>query len=342
MKLRNRVQKLLLVFTIIACALLAEIALRISGVYETVSERNGKDFFNPYLPLHTGVHYRHKVNSVVHVAQPEFEYEHCYDARGYRNENNTDTGAIRILAFGDSFTEGLGAPADSTWPSLLEDISGCPVYNAGVMGSDPGYYYAAYLDIFRYWRPDIALYMLNFSDIYEVHTRGGLSRFGDDGKVHYKPTPCMLGLYKTSHLYRAIIHGVLRYDFMLNPPGERDKNVRASLDTIAQICELMNRACRSRGAAFIVFIHPVPQEYFKRLDTRTDFSRVDELCDMLAVKNVQCVSLRRAMENILQTADNWKNISWEIDGHFNSKGNRVIAQILSQHIKACKPDNNSR
>lgn len=51
------------------------------------------------------------------------------DARGYRNPVNLDR--ADVVALGDSQTWGVNAPPAETWPAVLEELTGQPVYNMG-------------------------------------------------------------------------------------------------------------------------------------------------------------------------------------------------------------------
>ncbi len=43
----------------------------------------------------------------------------------------------KIIILGDSFTQGLGAPPDSSFPFILEKLIKQPILNAGLSGSNP-------------------------------------------------------------------------------------------------------------------------------------------------------------------------------------------------------------
>ena len=108
-------------------------------------------------------------------------------------------GKIRILYIGDSFTQGDGAPADSTYPVFLEplllkDSLNVEVMNAGVCGSDP--YFE--LNLFKYklapFNPDVLIFSISRPDFtQDIAVRGGLERFdpktGKKLKSHKFSTP---------------------------------------------------------------------------------------------------------------------------------------------------------
>lgn len=320
----KRAFKVLLV--IIVSGLASEGMLRLTGLYNTQSEKGRGSFIDPYQPQHPGWQYHHTPNQILSSVLPEFVFEHRYDSLGYRNDATPDS--AEILAFGDSFTEGVGAPQDSTWPALLEAKSGLRVYNAGVMGSDPAYYLMALKQRFTRLHPRAVLVLLNYSDVYDVMMRGGMERFDTDSSVHYKTAPWYMPLYRYSHCFRAFLHIVLQYDFMFNSPANREKNTDQALETIALILKEMNEHCTAHGISFKVFIHPIPGEYYKQLDSRTDFKKIDLLTDKLNQCGVSYMSLRDEMEARLPSAEDWKAVSWPLDGHFNRLGYETVADIM--------------
>jgi hypothetical protein len=90
-------------------------------------------------------------NLVRFEKKSEFKYEHRYNSLGLRNDEiktPKPANEYRILGLGDSFTEGIGAPQDSSWLPLLQNILqqktsqykiNC--INAGHAGSDPVFDY---------------------------------------------------------------------------------------------------------------------------------------------------------------------------------------------------------
>ena len=81
-----------------------------------------------------------------------------------RCSNTEKKTSRRVLAIGDSFTEGDGAVVDSCYPVLLgkflnspNDSTGYEILNAGTCGSDPVYGYQNLQDRLCNYRPDVVL-----------------------------------------------------------------------------------------------------------------------------------------------------------------------------------------
>ena len=102
----------------------------------------------------------------------------------------------RILALGDSFTEGRGAGQDSTWPKSLERKLNASagsrktmVINAGISGSDPFFEYQLLKERLLKYNPNMVIVAINSSDIDDLIIRGGMERFQPGGILKYKEGP---------------------------------------------------------------------------------------------------------------------------------------------------------
>ena len=310
----------------------AEVGIRFTGLYSQLSEKNGKAFLSLFEPTHRGIYQNYAPFDTVHIHNTEFSYVHAMDAHGFRN-NGPFTDSCAVMAFGDSFTEGLGAPQDSTWPAQLATLLHAPVYNAGVMGSDPVYAAKILADNPMGISPKKAVFVVNYSDIADLVVRGGNERFTAGGTVKYKDAPWFMPVYRYSHLFRALVHMVFRYDYMFNSPQNREAHIREAMNGLATTLEEADALCRQRGIRMYVFVHPVPQEYYKRLDGRLDFRAMDALVDTLRANGVQAVNLRPDFEQRLPTPDDWKKISWPLDGHFNGQGYRLMAECIAATLQ---------
>lgn len=310
-----------------------EVAIRYSGLYAQLSEKNGHAFLSLFEPTHHGQFQNYIPNDTLHIDNTEFSYLHYIDKYGFRNSNSVDTlKTVDILALGDSFTEGLGAPQDSSWPATLARENGWTVYNAGVMGSDPVFGSKIVQEDTFYFYPKRVVFAVNYSDITDMVIRGGMERFDGNGGVQYKPAPWFMPIYKHFHLFRAILHLVFKYDYMFTAPQRREEVLDKALFVLTSTLVDANQYCQQKGIQMYVFVHPIPQEYYMNLDRRLNFRKIDTLVDFLQAKKLRAFNLREGFEEQLKTDSDWKSASWQLDGHFNGKGYGIMAELIAKAI----------
>jgi hypothetical protein len=313
--------------------LLMETSLRFLKIYSTPSELNNIKHFSLFDIQNNSHYYKHKdLGKRFKYKTPEFNFYHSVDELGFRNTNGKIETKPEILFLGDSFTEGLGASDEKTSPAFLENFSGKKVYNAGVIGSDIIYQQKLLEDFIPVDSVQTILFLINFSDIHDVVVRGGKERFNKDGTVSYNKPPNFMIIYQYSHVFRAIIHFVFRYDYMFNNFFNREKNINKALNTISTAFLEINDFCTKKDLKMKVFIHPLPQEYYKNLDGRLDFKKIDDLELLLIQQNIEVVNLRPHLEKNLKNKHDWQDVSWNIDGHFNAKGYEIVAKCIYENL----------
>jgi hypothetical protein len=97
-------------------------------------------------------------------------YSGGHDAWGLRNSGGVPQHAD-ILAIGDSFTYGMAAPSNESWPAWLARLSGHSVYNMGLGGYGPVEYTKMLLTKGIQLKPRIVIIGLYLgNDIYDSYT----------------------------------------------------------------------------------------------------------------------------------------------------------------------------
>ncbi len=134
--------------SIVLMLIAAELVLRFGfKLYESWHEEIG----HRYISAYGGVGPQWLLIGTPHFVDKyetlEFEFDHHYNSMGLRDVERTrgkPETEYRIVALGDSFTEGVGAPVDDAWPQRLErrltkryPQRAITVFNAGLAGSDP-------------------------------------------------------------------------------------------------------------------------------------------------------------------------------------------------------------
>lgn len=108
-----------LLYTLIALVVLEALCMLV-----TPSDREFIDFFTV-----NEKNYYHVWTSdtCIEILTTEFKHERCYNSLGFPDKEPSTPkhdSVIRIISLGDSFTEGFGAPYDSSYPSLLKKVAG--------------------------------------------------------------------------------------------------------------------------------------------------------------------------------------------------------------------------
>lgn len=257
---------LTLLIGVLSAALAAELTLRLGGTYSTYSERNYGEY-RPVLgrSLPTWIH-GWTPGQVHHLPSTEFDFEYAINADGVRDlehELAKPEGVRRIVIFGDSFVEGVGAQREQSWPAQLEGLLGSSgaaveVFNAGVSGSDPCFEVQLLKQRFLRYEPDLVIVSLNASDQVDVLAWGGMERFQADGTTRGRPQPRFEPLYVHSHLVRWALHVLWGYDRELNVFGSPG---RARLDAqhlLIEACERFAELGRQHDFELLVLVHPLP------------------------------------------------------------------------------------
>ena len=184
-----------------------EIAVRSTGYFKTYTERVGQKYLSYYDIIYDSWYCVNQPSDTFLLDHEEFQYEYITNSLGLREREIdwSDTNEVRLVIFGDSFTEGVGAPYDSTYPReieriLIKDEYNASVINAGVNGSDPFYSFHLLKDKIISNNPTHVIFCCNRSDIEDHLFRSGFDRFRSDGTTVNTEAPNIKPLYKNSHL----------------------------------------------------------------------------------------------------------------------------------------------
>jgi len=305
-----------------------EILFRLFGFYKTYTEEIGmgyQSYFNNVSP------------NLYHTWQPDdsFTLDHKDFAIPYRTnelglrEIPADSfavksaGGIRILTFGDSFTEGVGADYENSWPRHLEKLlaqsgTDARVFNAGVNGSDPFFEYALFRDRLKAMHPQLVIVAINSSDVDDYHFRGGMERFQADGTVVNRKGPWFEPLYRRSHVFRFFIEIALGMKPQLFvTPKQYQKVMDDFVHETALLMEEFKKLL-PETSRLLVIVFPAPREVYDAADKGMK-GKLQQLLRELKPKGVDTLSLYRQFEAVI-TEDNMQEYGYKNDGHFNANG----------------------
>lgn len=327
--------KLLLV-AVFCSLLLAEGILRLLRVNITYAEILGqKRYYSPYW---NDKNFWYLYNPDYTISNPRKDFTHfrLVNSIGIpeRELVLTNGGRVKkILTLGDSFTEGIGASADSTWPRLLEhylnanSVDSFIVYNAGISGSDPVYEY--HLARGRFWDVNwnAVIFCINGTDIDDCKLRGGLERFKDNDTVVYRKPPLWEPVYASSYLFRFVINNILRHDNLLLSKEESDENEKRAVNDMHQTMLQAHQELAARNIPMMVVIHPLKGE---QDENRFHNRNMDTLLHRMG--HLRPLNLLPYFADSLGANKTSEELYWPNDAHFKPEGYRIMAEKIYREL----------
>ncbi len=254
-----------------------------------------------------------------------FQNDTC-NALGFRGSLADSTKEI-ILVLGDSFTEGAGAPVDSSIPALLRRYvnahdSDIDVLNAGVPGNDIFFDWQMVQKLKqRYWIKQL-IFIMNTTDVNDVAVRGGSERFDSNGSLHYKKGAWWEPIYAVSYIVRLCMNNALRLDYNLMTVAEQQA---AQQQAIREICSLTADQiapwARAHHVPATIVLHPLMQD----MSNTWDRAGYDTLLGSLRkVPGIEVLDCRPA----LAAKGTPQTLYWPHDRHFRPVGYSIIASTI--------------
>lgn len=339
----------LLIYSILCCMVLIEWVLVLSGYNKTYLEKISGFYSSIYIPSSRGWYYTWDIKGRKHtISKPEYTYDRPTNSEGLPDTEWNRRGAKgqkRVLALGDSFTEGDGAPYDSSYPAQMIHMlrrtgdSACYIMNAGMCGSDPFYNYMQLRNKLLQYEPDIVIQSWGSGDMLtDVVVRGGLERFRSDGSVRFKPAPWWEPLYAVSYISREFF-SVLGYNELLRKEEATPDEIEEMNASTRQLLDQYISLCRQHGVRLIIAFHPQKGEI---IDGKYQYDFGPMLSYLHSYPEVQVADLlplyRAYLDSTHSTADSY---FWHYDGHHNSKGYMLMAATTLSAIRPTLADTSS-
>lgn len=318
-----------IVFSILFFLFLVELLLRFVGIFKSYDEKVSGHYASQYRQSKPSWFHTWQPNSTAKYSQVEFEYYNKYNDLGHRelvfSSFLKDTLTEKIICLGDSFTEGDGAPADSTWVKRLDfrlnqkiGFKKYRLYNAGVCGSDV--YFNNRMLVYKLMalKPKMVIECVNFSDIHDIIYRGGGERFNKDGTTSGKVGPTWEYLFKYSHVFRALIT-ILGYNGVLIKSTDFEKEKKNALNLIKEQIEITAKFCQTNKVKYILLVHPFPSDM--------NFKNNKNEISTILISSPFVVNLFDPMVRFYEKKD-ISEYSWKINGHFNSRGYEIMGDLI--------------
>lgn len=315
-----------------------EITIRWTGNYKTYSENIGQNYTSYYNMKYDTWYWLNRSSDTFFIDHGDFEFKYITNSLGLREKELewNESSSIRVATFGDSFTEGVGATYDSTWPralerQLLNDGYSAEVINAGVNGSDPFYAYQLLKDHIIKLDPTHVIFSCNRSDIDDYLFRSGFDRFQDDGTVVNRRAPKVETMYKNSHLVRMYLEKFRGYDKTLIRKNNLYEKKIEAIEDINNCLDSTMKLCEMNNIKFIAIAHATPLVFC--------YDRVQYL-DVRLFNKMQndytYLYLEEQFRNNIQK-ENCYDYGWKNDGHFTGKGYTLMGNLIYDEIQSNWP-----
>ncbi|MGM0650065.1 MAG: SGNH/GDSL hydrolase family protein [Bacteroidota bacterium] len=307
--------------------LFMEVLLRISGFTANHMEKR-QGYYDSYYTNKNPDWWIHRDLKKLQITNQEYSFERTLNSLGYGDKEwewEAMKDKTRVLALGDSFTEGDGAHADSTWVKFIErKINRSDYYfmNAGICGSDPVFEFYALENTLKVYKPNIVIICINHYDIKEIIIRGGYERFTNNG-VEFKNGHWWEPIYAMSHLSRLFFH--VKYNRLLIPKKHYTKEANTSIQTIDSTITNLENYSTSNSAKPIVVFHP--QKY----EVKQNENPFESLIAKQKEKGNNVIDLYEYYQNP-EIKNNIDEYYWIKDGHHNAKGYELMAEGIYQGL----------
>jgi lysophospholipase L1-like esterase len=328
---------------------LGELVLRFGvGTYSTYSERTG--FFNYTSPYRVPSgkypkgnrqnYFVHPPDAHKHWRFREFRYDLQTNTLGLREKDfgkEKPDSVCRIFCLGDSFTEGVGAAKDSTWPVLAErhlnELARTvrfELLNAGTHGSDPFYEFRLVKEVLAEYAPDLVIFLWNSSDFADVMVRGGWERFAEKGKLKYRKGPWWEPLYAMSFYVRYWAHGTGGFDYFLrNKTQSREMDDKAG-EALGLLMKEIKEWSDNEGIPVLVFRHSLKEEFgiTGGYPHKMDSLLIESSLDFAGALDEK-MKLKTNQARLSPT-----DLYWKHDGHFTPKGYQILGEVIASELEA--------
>ena len=328
-------------FSIAFTFLLLEIALRLKHNNQTYTESIGQGYQSYFGRESNSWFLQWPINDTFTVDHGDFKYRYVTDDLGFREKPTStliDSSLNKIITLGDSYTEGVGAAYDSSWPrfferSLRQTDPKAIVFNAGINGSDPFYASITFREKLAKFRPALVISAVNATDIEDFFFRGGMERFKEGGKLANKKGPWFEPLYKYSYVVRMILVDFMQKRpqlFVTNKEFENTEDEFIKQTTVNYVA--FKRAFIDTGKLLVV-IHPEPDEcaYINHADNKHTHAVMLRLLESLHQNGIAAVDLYPSIASVINE-QNVNQFTYPHDRHYNARGYKLFSDKLLAEV----------
>ena len=314
--------------------IIAEMAIRASGIYKSYTERSGGRYSSPYACINQSWYYALSPHKPFSQYKKEFTTTWTANNEGLKDKDfSIAKKDLRIMILGDSYTEGVGAANDSSFPRQLSYLladsfhQASEVWSCGLSGSDPIYEFRLFNDKLLKYDPDMVMVVINFTDIDDAMARGGFERFRPDGSVHYKNEPWFEPLYAHSHIARAFVHFIFGYNRLFIKSQDAPIRKQEAISNLETAIDSFTRVCTQKNIKLLFVFHPNEPD----IKNRNKYE-VTPLISYCQKKKLSYIDIRQQLYQMGIDSSNAHHLFWPIDGHCNNKGYEYFALSIYRNI----------
>lgn len=312
---------------------IADSIIRLTGTVQTYSERaDGKYFSVAQQEQLDSWYWTHTPNTIITNQKKEFLFSREVNSLGLsEKEIEKEKGTkVRILAIGDSFTEGVGMSYEASWVKQMEQrwkSKNVQTINAGVGGSDPVYEFALYRDKLLDFKPDLVVLTINSTDIMDIISRGGFGRFHEDGTAGKEPESWEW-IYASNHLFRMIITSAFNYNSILIKNEDSRESKLKAVEILKDVVVRFKQLTSHNNTELIVVLQPSIQEFSN--GKHTPFTGQLELANFMKNEKINFLD---ASTEFRKKGKSIPEYYYPIDTHFNKKGYALFGKTIYEKIE---------
>lgn len=312
---------------------IADAAIRLLGFMQTYAERaEGNYFSQARAEKLDSWYWVHTPNTFIQNQKKEFKFVRHVNSLGLsEHEIEKKKGSkFRILAIGDSFTEGVGVSYEDTWVKQMETRwkkQNVQTFNAGIGGSDPVYEFALYRDKLTAYKPNIVVLTINSTDITDIIGRGGFDRFHADGTAG-KDSPSWEWIYASNHLFRMIMNAAFGYNRGLVKNARSEEMKQKAVQILKKTITKFEELTAKENTKFMVVLHPSLHEFDD--GKHTAFYGHKELTNYLKTKGIHYVDVSREFKKLGKSIPDYY---YPLDTHFNKKGYALFGKTVYEEME---------
>lgn len=319
--------------------ILAEVLLMLTGFMNTYPESRYGFYQSAFTYNTKNVYNILTASTPVTEDSPEFSYTYQVNSLGFTGgewPQQPDSNTYRIITLGDSFTEGIGAPSDSAYPALLQNLlteNGLKVrvLNAGASGSDPVFGYKNLHDRLLRYKPDLVIQTISENDVLnDFGVKGGFERFKTDSTLQSHEQDKLEIIYAISHTSRIFLN-IAGYNY--KRPHCMGKEADCIVDKNKILEDVVTRySLLAEANNFKVLFVFYPTKY-ENTNAAYYFDFNPAKAYMAHKKQVSSYDLMPCYKNVFRNEQGYKGFYWNVDGHHNGDGYRVMAECVANGIQ---------